>query len=124
MIHGLTLTTLNDVKTAVQHAENQKKEPVYTVDIFRSVVKLGKFGSPSMIDIRRVLFDLYRADQILADEKLNKFSLDFINQHNPITPTGFDLCSERMQKKFAMYRLDEKCRIQPGPLAPRIDWQT
>ena len=68
MIHGLTLSTLNDVKTAVQQAENQKKEPVYTVDVFRSVVILGKFGSPSMIDVRRALFDLYRADQILADD--------------------------------------------------------
>ena len=77
-----------------------------------------------MIQVRRVIYDLYRCDELLADEYLNRFSLDFANQHNLVTPTGFDFCSERMEKKFQMHKFDDKCRIQPGPLAPTIDWGT
>ena len=75
--------------------------------MYKSVLKLGKFGSPSMIHIRRVLYDLYRCDELLADEHLNRFSLDFVNQHNLVTPTGFDFCSERMEKKFQMHKFDD-----------------
>ena len=113
MIHNLTQSTLLAIKQAVHDAENKKQEPAYIVDIYRSVVDLGHFANPSITEVRKALFDLYRNDELLADEQMNRFTLEFETHERGLTSTGYESCSRRMERKFSMYKFDEKRRIVP-----------
>ena len=57
-------------------------------------------------------------DEILADEEMNRFSLEPRNQNSIQRSTKFDLCSDRLRTKYPDYELDSRCRIVPGLRAP------
>ena len=70
----------------------------------------------------KILFDLYRNDEILCDREMNRFSLDVRNQNSMHSETDFDLCSDRMVLKNPTYVLDEECKAVPGPKAKTLDF--
>ena len=109
-------TTVAAVMQAVKDAEELKQDPVYVMEVEQTFVKRnGKKTGMSLLDIKNILMDLYRNDQILTDEEMNRFSMQQRNQNQMLRPTQFDLCSDRLVTKFPTYELDKKCRIVPGP---------
>ena len=62
----------------------------------------------------------------MADAECNLFSLDTFKQLDQKTnPKGqFELCSDRMQRKFPTYELDEENRFRPGPDSETANFTT
>ena len=59
------------------------------------------------------LYNLYKADKILSDASLTRFSIDFKNQKTPTMDAEFSLCSDRFATQFSGYTVDEKGRVVP-----------
>ena len=69
-------TTVAAVMQAVKDAEELKQDPVYVMEVEQTFVKRnGKKTGMSLLDIKNILMDLYRNDQILTDEEMNRFSM-------------------------------------------------
>lgn len=64
------------VKRALYIAEVENEGPVYLVDIYRAWLKISYFLLRGHFVVLGVLTDLYKNDEILADEKWEKFSLN------------------------------------------------
>ena len=69
------------------------------------------------------IFNLFKDDRVLCDAEMNMFSLNASHQKSQANPDGvFELCSDRLARKFPTYELDEICRFKPGPDAERINF--
>lgn len=62
-------------------AEKEKQSPVYFVDVCRAFKKDTMIGSIDQEVVKINLYDLWRNDQVLASENLDRFSLNPANQH-------------------------------------------
>ena len=72
----------------------------------------------SMEVVHRVIQDLYRADQILGDIELNRFSVNQRNQSTLYFKTEFQLCSDRFDEIYPSYQVDDRDRVTSGPYTP------
>ena len=69
------------------------------------------------------IFNLFKDDRVLCDAEMNMFTLKASNQKSQANPNSdFELCSDRLARKFPTYELDEICRFKPGPDAERINF--
>ena len=107
-ILGLSEGCLLAIKTAIAKAEQDKKHPPYTLDIYNSLIQLRSRSSPSSIaELKNALLDLYRNDELLADTTLDRFSLDFKLLDTKSNEAGFDICSQRMTRMYPTYIFDD-----------------
>ena len=74
---------LSDILQALKNAEIEKKDTVLMLDIFKYYRKLNLRNKQKieMKRFRHLIFELYRDDQILADNEMNRFSIDTNNQN-------------------------------------------
>ena len=113
------------VKNALRRAELFKGAPVNNVEIYRELLQMENTEEITKTIQTTVLhlYEMYRTDQILADHELNYFSLRVEHQKQKDYNTGFDLCSDRMFKKFDTYQFDEEGRIVPGKDTATINFK-
>ena len=53
---------------------------------------------------------------MLCDAEMNMYSMDSRHQRSASNPDGvFELCSDRVHRKFVTYEFDEIHRFRPGP---------
>ena len=69
---------------------------------------------------------LFKEDRVMCDTECNQYSLDTFKQLDQVTnPKGqFELCSDRMQRRFPSYELDEGNRFRPGPETETANFTT
>ena len=58
-------------------------------------MSLIKIEDATMDSFIGALYNLYKADKILSDASLTRFSIDFKNQKTPTLDAEFSLCSDR-----------------------------
>ena len=83
------------------------QRPVYFCDIYKATLENPLPGQPK--SLREHLLDLFKMDLVLADSENNLYSLDPTRQRNLETnpDSEFELCSDRMLRKFPGYSLAE-----------------
>lgn len=67
------------------------------------------------------LLDLYRADEVLADHDCARFSLNSAYKNREGHETEFDLFSDKMERLYPGYLIDDMCRVRPGPNTPTVN---
>ena len=72
--------------------------------------------------VKAALFDFFKADEVLADAQIMRFTLRPENQSTEENPTEFMLFSDRFTQNFPSYVLDDRTRIRPGPETPVINF--
>ena len=92
---------------AVRFAEREKGAPVNVPEVIRAYRKVTSkpLVSPHFVSV--ALLDCYWNDELLADRELNYISLNPKNQHTDDNPTGFDIFSDRINRFFPGYVLDQ-----------------
>ena len=108
---------------ALRRAENEYGRPVYVHEIARSWRAVTIIPMVTAAFLRAGLQDLFKADEVLGDKELNRFTLNQENQSTALAPTEFELYSDRMQRLYPHFVLDEKLRLRPGPTAKRINFE-
>lgn len=68
------------------------------------------------------LIDLYKNDEILADELCDAFSLRPEMQHTDDNPTGFRLMSDYMTHKYPQLVMDAEGVLHPKADAPVVNF--
>ena len=96
--------------------ERELKRPVYFVEIYKATLERPIDGKQKPAD-RIDLNSLFKDDLVLADEEMNRFSLDPKLQRCPKSnPDGcFELCSDRMLRKFPGYKFDSDGHFEAKP---------
>jgi len=61
------------------------------------------------------LYEMWRDDLILADKELTRWSVNPAKQRTEKNPTEFELYSDRHERLYSNYVLDERLRMRPGP---------
>ena len=84
--------------------EKELKRPVYFVDMYKATLERPIDGEQKPAD-RIDLASLFKDDLVLADEEMNRFSLDSKLQYCQTSNPGgqFELCSDRVLRKFPGY---------------------
>ena len=71
---------VDSVFEAIRNAEAYKKSPVYLNEIYKAF-KLDVSNELSFNRVKNIVFDLFRNDQILANQEMTKYSLQIQNQN-------------------------------------------
>ena len=68
------------------------------------------------------MLNLFKMDLILADFENNLYSLDRTRQRHPETnpDSEFELCSDRLLRKYPGYSFDETTRFVAGPDVQKV----
>ena len=68
------------------------------------------------------MLDLFKMDLVLADFENNLFSLDGARPRHPETnpDSEFELCSDRLLRKYPGYSFDQETRFVAGPSIAKI----
>ena len=71
-----------------------------------------------------ILINMVLDDQLLADSEGVTYSARPEMQNTPENPTEFELYSDRIERMFPSYALEDNLRIVPGPETPTVnfDW--
>ena len=103
----------DSVFNAIRNAEAKKKSPVYLIEIYK-VFKSEDSTDLSLSAFKDIVFDLFRNDQVLANQEMTKFSLQIQNQNQIQSPTEFNLCSDWFVSRYPSYVFDSQCKVKPG----------
>ena len=109
---------------AIRTIEQRENRPVYQIEVQTYVLK-EKLMDPSEITLLRIqLYNVFKSDLVLCDAECNRFSLNMELQRNEETnPDGvFEHCSDRIERLFPTYLLDDEFHFIPGPLTPTINF--
>jgi len=91
---------------AALEAERTLDRPIRRNDVLIQMKKSSLFVPlPNMV--RMILNDLYRNDELLADEECNHYSSRAEMQDTPEHPTGFELFSDRIKRMWPECVLDD-----------------
>ena len=80
---------------------------------------------PSEIPLLRIkLLNVFKSDFVLCDAECNRFSLNMrLERDEETNPDGvFEHCSDRIERLFPTYLLDDKFHFIPGPQTPTINF--
>merc|ERR1712226_776254 len=69
------------------------------------------------------LYELWRNDEILADREAVRYSLNPTIQRTETNATEFELYSDRHNRLYSQYVLDERLRLRPGPDTPVVSFK-
>ena len=91
-----------------------KNVPPYPLASINTPPKTALPDQPNLV--RSQLMDLFKMDLILADFENNTYTLNASKQRHPETnpDSEYELCSDRMLRKFPGYHYDAETRIVPG----------
>ena len=103
------------ILTVIRRVEEKLQRPVYFIEIYREALKYANETGETLLIRSQDLQNIFRDDLVLGDAELNLYSLDAKNQRSwPNNPNGMELCSDRMQRLYPSYKLDERGRFLPG----------
>ena len=92
------LLKVDEVIEALREAEKIKGGPVFTVDIYKTHLKMNPDVPPVPWLTLGVLYDLFRTDQVLADMELNKWTLNPELQSSEGNKTDYEVYSDRFRR--------------------------
>ena len=104
---------VDSVFNAIRNAEAKKKSPVYLIEIYKAF-KSEDSTDLSLSAFKDIVFDLFRNDQVLANQEMTKFSLQIQNQNQIQSPTEYNLCSDWFISRYPSCVFDSKCKVKPG----------
>ena len=107
-------TFYESVLNALTICEQEKGRSVYLVEVCQVHKRVSwwfTFGGM----VIGALYELFRNDQILGDKELTRWSVNPDIQRTVKNPTEFELYSDRHERLFSNFNLDEGLRLRPGP---------
>ena len=72
--------------------------------------------------LAQLVNELYRNDEVLTDRVMNWYSINPQVQNTESNPTNFNLCSDRIERDFNSYDLDNLGRMKPGKDTPTVNF--
>ena len=99
-------------------AEKELGRPVFKTELsryFPRVTSLPMINAKAYLE--PAIFDLFRNDEILADEQLDRISMNHALQGD-----NYQLYSDRFAVKFPTYELDGQLKIVPGEHTIALNW--
>ena len=114
---------------AIHKTELRKEAPVHLIEIYKFwkiVEETDSNGGPrsTLTDFQNALLELYREDQILADDQMDRFSVMQSVQNTDRSSSDFDLCSDRFVREFPSYEFDRTCRVFPSSKTPTSNFNS
>ena len=106
---------------AIAQLEQEKQRPIYSSEVYKAVLESPIPGLPAMAS-NFSIGDLFKMDLVMADFENYRYSLDPARQRHPETnpESEYELCSDRMARKYPGYTLNEHLRFVAGPTIQKI----
>lgn len=104
-------------KRALAHAEAKHGRPVYIIEVAESWSQISYKPYMNCMIVFLCGADCYQNDEIMADQNLEKFTL------NPaLQGDVFELYSDRKDRKFPLYSLTPNLRLVANETTPTINF--
>ena len=126
--HGhYTATLIWGYRPAMLHclrlAEKEKGRPVHVPEIAQVALRESYFPTPNPMLVAFAILDLWKNDEILGDKELRAFSSNPTCQSTNSNPTEYELYSDRHERLFSKYILDNRLRLRPKPETPVVNFK-
>ena len=85
----------------IRKLEAELGRPVYFVEIYQGLIQ--EYGPQALKEARVDAFNLFKDDLVLCDAEMNLYTLNPELQSTDQNPTDYELCSDRIERKFPSY---------------------
>ena len=98
---------------AIKNLEARQGRPAYFVEIQKEVLSFDSSLKKGRDPRREDILDLFKRDMVLADAECNMFTLNTSRQRKSMGDNTkvFELCSQRVQRLYPTYTLDQDFRF-------------
>ena len=70
---------------------------------------------------KHVLLELFRNDEVLANKEMDRFTANRVHQKSSENDSEYELFSDRCQRLYSHYDVDERLVFKPKPDTPTVN---